>query len=56
MHTSKSKSKRSPASIWVVASKPALAGMKRGVEGRSLKGSVWVDISAAATVSVNCSK
>ena len=35
--TSESKSNRYPASVWVMASKPALAGMKRGWQPRDVK-------------------
>mmetsp|Transcript_14419 Transcript_14419/g.24425 ORF Transcript_14419/g.24425 Transcript_14419/m.24425 type:complete len:212 (-) Transcript_14419:304-939(-) len=54
--TSKSKSKRSPASICVSASTPIFIGMKRGVGGRSMKGSVCVFTSRSGTVSVSSSR
>mmetsp|Transcript_19267 Transcript_19267/g.48786 ORF Transcript_19267/g.48786 Transcript_19267/m.48786 type:complete len:253 (+) Transcript_19267:254-1012(+) len=54
--TSKSKSNRSPSTICVSRSTPVFMGRKRGLGGRSMKGSVCVSISISAGLSAISSK
>mmetsp|Transcript_11955 Transcript_11955/g.27869 ORF Transcript_11955/g.27869 Transcript_11955/m.27869 type:complete len:250 (-) Transcript_11955:102-851(-) len=54
--TSKSKSNRSPSTICVSRSNPVFMGRKRGLGGRSMKGSVWVSISISAGLSAISSR
>mmetsp|Transcript_23168 Transcript_23168/g.74546 ORF Transcript_23168/g.74546 Transcript_23168/m.74546 type:complete len:211 (-) Transcript_23168:159-791(-) len=54
--TSRSKSNRSPSSIWVATSMPILAGMKSGDGGRSMNGSVCVTASTSGGLSVSSSR